>query len=103
MTIALGQQAACQSRVPEISAFFGEGLCQVVPEPRALRYAVAMTKPELEPSVLRANAEFYRAFSESDYAAMERLWAESAPVSCLHPGSVALIGRSQVLEGWREL
>jgi hypothetical protein len=62
-----------------------------------------MTKPELELSVLRANADFYRAFSHGDYAAMDRLWAQTAPVSCLHPGAPALIGRAQVMDSWGDL
>jgi ketosteroid isomerase-like protein len=54
-------------------------------------------------AILRANETFYRAFSAGDYAAMSRLWAEHAPVSCLHPGLPALLGRESVLESWRQI
>ena len=58
---------------------------------------------ETEAAVLRANARFYQAFSQGDAAAMSGLWAESVPVVCLHPMTPALIGRSAVLESWREI
>jgi ketosteroid isomerase-like protein len=32
---------------------------------------------------------------------MAALWSEEHPVSCLHPGSVALLGRKAVLDAWR--
>lgn len=56
-----------------------------------------------ESEVLRANATFYRAFSKGDYPAMRELWAERAPVACLHPMSPALVGRDAVLASWREI
>jgi ketosteroid isomerase-like protein len=56
-----------------------------------------------EAAVLAANAAFYRAFSDGDYAAMNELWAERAPVACLHPTSQALMGRSLVLRAWRQI
>lgn len=56
-----------------------------------------------EPAILRANELFYRAFSTGDYAAMARLWSEQAPVSCLHPGLPALVGREPVMQSWRQI
>jgi hypothetical protein len=53
--------------------------------------------------VLDANATFYRAFSDGDYAAMSELWAQRAPVTCIHPAARTLIGRSAVLETWRQI
>jgi ketosteroid isomerase-like protein len=53
--------------------------------------------------VLEANETFYRAFSDGDYAAMSELWAERAPVTCFHPAARALIGRSAVLDTWRQI
>jgi hypothetical protein len=53
--------------------------------------------------VLEANATFYRAFTEGDYDTMSALWAERAPVTCFHPGARALIGRSAVLDTWRQI
>jgi ketosteroid isomerase-like protein len=58
---------------------------------------------EAEADVLAANAAFYRAFSEGDFAAMSRLWAERASVACFHPTSVVLVGRARVLESWKEI
>jgi hypothetical protein len=54
-------------------------------------------------AVLGANAVFYRAFTDGDYAAMSDLWAERAPISCLHPGAPPLIGRNAVLDGWKKI
>jgi ketosteroid isomerase-like protein len=54
-------------------------------------------------AILRANETFYRAFSTGDYATMARLWAEQAPVTCLHPGLPALIGRETVMQSWRQI
>jgi ketosteroid isomerase-like protein len=56
-----------------------------------------------EAAILRANESFYRAFSTGDYPKMARLWAEQAPVSCLHPGLPALIGREPVMQSWRQI
>jgi ketosteroid isomerase-like protein len=59
--------------------------------------------PKSENEVLAANARFYRAFSEGDLASMNALWAEQAPVACLHPGQPLLLGRDAVLRAWREI
>jgi ketosteroid isomerase-like protein len=56
-----------------------------------------------EAAILRANDTFYRAFSTGDYAAMARLWAEHAPISCLHPGMPAIVGRGSVMQSWRQI
>ena len=56
-----------------------------------------------EAAVLQANASFYRVFTAGDYAAMARLWASQAEISCIHPGGNAIVGRSRVLETWREI
>lgn len=53
--------------------------------------------------VIAANREFYRAFAERDAAAMERLWATRAAVTCIHPGWNALAGREAVLRSWRDI
>jgi ketosteroid isomerase-like protein len=62
-----------------------------------------MTHAESENEVLAANARFYRAFSEGDLASMNALWAEHAPVACLHPGQPLLLGRDAVLRAWRDI
>jgi ketosteroid isomerase-like protein len=54
-------------------------------------------------SVLEANRAFYRAFSDGDFEAMSRLWAERAPAVCMHPGLPPLVGRSAVLGSWRRI
>ena len=56
-----------------------------------------------EEAVLFANEAFYRAFAERDLDAMDAIWARDAPVSCIHPGWAALMGRHQVLESWRSI
>jgi ketosteroid isomerase-like protein len=56
-----------------------------------------------ESEVLAANDAFYAAFSRRDAAAMEGLWAEVAPVACIHPGWDALVGREEVMDSWRAI
>jgi len=52
-------------------------------------------------AVLATNLEFYRAFTTRDAAAMDALWAQRAPVACVHPGWPALTDRAAVMESWR--
>src|SRR5262249_53708221 len=59
--------------------------------------------PDAERDVLAANAAFYAAFAAKDTAAMEELWAQRVPVTCLHPGWNLLSGRDAVLESWRAI
>ncbi len=54
-------------------------------------------------AVLSQNLEFYRAFSTRDLGAMERLWARDAPVSCIHPGWMPLVGREEVMASWEAI
>jgi ketosteroid isomerase-like protein len=54
-------------------------------------------------AVLKANAEFYRAFSTQDARAMRALWAERAPIACLHPMAQALVGRGAVIQSWDDI
>jgi hypothetical protein len=56
---------------------------------------------EAEAAIARANASFYRAFTEGSYEKMSDLWARNAPVACVHPGSPPIAGRNSVLESWR--
>lgn len=53
--------------------------------------------------ILFANDAFYEAFKAGDLAAMEKLWAEEAPVACAHPGWAPLHGREEVLESWKAI
>jgi len=54
-------------------------------------------------AVLAANAEFYRAFRESDIPAMEKVWGEKGTITVIHPGWNPLNGRDAVLESWRRI
>jgi hypothetical protein len=51
-------------------------------------------------SALAANERFYAAFSGHDFEGMDQLWAAEAPVSCVHPGWMALHGRGDVMRSW---
>jgi ketosteroid isomerase-like protein len=51
-------------------------------------------------AVLAANLEFYRAFTERDLEAMDRLWAQAHPVLCTHPGWSPLKDREAVMTSW---
>jgi hypothetical protein len=53
------------------------------------------------PAVLFANDAFYTAFAAGDLGAMDAVWAKRAPVSCIHPGWVALAERDAIMESWR--
>jgi ketosteroid isomerase-like protein len=48
-------------------------------------------------AVLAANQAFYLAFNQRDIRAMEQVWAEKTPVSCVHPGWAPLFGRQAVM------
>ncbi len=52
---------------------------------------------------LTANQRFYEAFSSAKFEQMNALWARHVPVTCLHPGAAALVGRTAVMESWRAL
>ncbi len=56
-----------------------------------------------EEEALFANDTFYLAFTQKDYAAMERLWAARYPTLCIHPGWRALGTREEILESWRQI
>jgi len=68
--------------------------------PTTERRGEAMRQSAEQEAVLAANEAFYRAFARRDLAAMDRLWAESAEVSCLHPGWGPCHGRDAVMESW---
>ncbi len=54
-------------------------------------------------SVLAANQAFYEAFARGDLGGIDALWAQSAPVACIHPGWAALHGREEVMASWRSI
>ena len=51
-------------------------------------------------AVLFANDAFYAAFAAGDMAAMRGVWANGAPVSCVHPGWDVLTDEHAVLASW---
>lgn len=53
--------------------------------------------------ILFANEAFYTAFGSADYAAMDGLWAEDAPVACLHPGAAPLFDRAEIMKSWQDI
>jgi ketosteroid isomerase-like protein len=57
----------------------------------------------VEQEVLAANQAFYDAFATRNIAVMGSLWAEHAPVTCIHPGWQPLRGREAVLASWRNI
>jgi ketosteroid isomerase-like protein len=52
-------------------------------------------------AVLAANEAFYAAFARGDFAAMQALWAQDAPVACVHPGWPPLQDRVKIMQSWR--
>lgn len=62
-----------------------------------------MVRDEVKTAVLRANASFYEAFTQGDFAAMRELWAERAEITCFHPGSALLRGRHEVFAAWQQI
>lgn len=51
-------------------------------------------------AILFANEAFYRAFADQDLKGLEALWADDAPVLCLHPGWPPLIGYEDVIDSF---
>lgn len=54
-------------------------------------------------AVLFANDAFYVAFAGGDVAAMNDVWADDAPVTCIHPGWRPIEGREEVMASWRSI
>jgi hypothetical protein len=50
-----------------------------------------------------ANERFYAAFAGGDADAMAALWAEAAPVLCVHPGAAPLTDRARIVASWRDI
>jgi hypothetical protein len=60
-----------------------------------------MSSAEVE--VLAANQAFYDAFARGVFAEVDALWAQRAPVACIHPGWDALHGRAEVMASFRSI
>jgi ketosteroid isomerase-like protein len=54
-------------------------------------------------AVLQVNSAFYRAFSDKDYDAMEKLWMKDASILCIHPAHTPLVGANAVLTSWKHM
>ena len=50
-----------------------------------------------------ANDAFYVAFAEGNYGTMISLWADTFPVSCIHPGWEPLFGHEAVMKSWKSI
>ena len=49
------------------------------------------------------NDQFYEAVSHRNLLSMEKLWAHSDYVRCVHPGAPLLVGWESIRESWRGL
>ena len=56
-----------------------------------------------ERAALESNLAFYRAFATGDFPAMDALWADAAPLICIHPGWPVITGRDAVMQSWRAI
>lgn len=50
--------------------------------------------------VLQANSQYYRAFSNKDFKAMEALWLHDSVAVCVHPAREPLVGAGDILNSW---
>jgi len=51
--------------------------------------------------VLFANEAFYLAFGTRDLDAMDQIWSQRAPISCIHPGWEVVRSRPEVMSSWQ--
>ena len=54
-------------------------------------------------SIEEANAEFYRAIEAGSIERMEKVWADSPSVRCVHPGWDLICGWDRVRESWTRI
>ena len=54
-------------------------------------------------SAKNAENHFYDAFSNCDLEKMMSVWLDSNEISCIHPGSSALVGTSQITLSWKQI
>ena len=64
---------------------------------------MAVESQDMESGILAVNDAFYSAFTTRDIDAMEKLWATSATVTCVHPGWNAARGREPVMISWQSI
>ena len=58
---------------------------------------VAADRKKETAAVLAVNSEFYRAFRESDIAAMDAVWGRDGVIAVQHPSSGRIEGRRNVM------
>ena len=54
-------------------------------------------------SVLQVNSQFYKAFSNQDFAHMTTLWTRDGMATCIHPSSNPIVGTKNVLASWQRM
>lgn len=62
-----------------------------------------MTDSSDKEAVLAAHEAFYRAFSQRDLSAMNRLWWQGATSLCIHPGGQVLTGWESIRASWESI
>ena len=54
-------------------------------------------------TVKNTENHFYDAFSNCDLEKMMSVWLDSNEISCIHPGSSAFVGTSQIKLSWQQI
>ncbi len=72
---------------------------------RAERAAAAAPERRMsdQQDILGANERFYQAFAGRDVDEMDRVWAQTVEVACIHPGWNPIAGRDAVMDSWRSI
>jgi len=68
-----------------------------------LKERIDNAKTAAEFGVRRAQLQFYEAFGDGDYEAMERVWSKEHPISCIHPCQPRLEGYAAVMDSWKQI
>lgn len=68
-----------------------------------LKERIDNAKTAAEFGVRRAQLQFYEAFGDGDYEAMERVWSKEHPISCIHPCQTRLEGYDAVMNSWKQI
>ena len=71
------------------------------PKPQAKPRTPSLTRQLTD--VEEANLAFYEAFNQCDVQRMEKLWAQSPYVRCIHPGWEPVVGWPSVRQSWADV
>ena len=71
------------------------------PKPQAKPRSPSLTRELTD--VEEANLAFYEAFNQCDVHRMEKLWAQSPYVRCIHPGWEPVVGWPSVRQSWADV